>query len=54
MAAIRQAKTKNQSKRTVRYEKGQKIRGMLLLDTTPTRSRRNRENFVNILITATL
>lgn len=54
MAATRQPKAKKHSKRTVRYEKGQKIQGILLLDKTPTRSRRNRETCLNISMTCTL
>ena len=54
MAATRQAQSKKRSKRTVRYEKGQKIRGVLLLDKIPTRQRRNKETFVNISMTCTL
>ncbi len=54
MAATRQTKARKTTKQTIRYEKGQKIRSLLLLDKTPTRSRRHRENFVNISMTCTL
>ena len=54
MAATRKRKAAKRSKRTVRYEKGQKIQGLLLLDKTPTRSTRNRQTVLNISMTCTL
>ena len=52
--AKHQAKSKKRSNRTVKYEKGQKVQRLLLLDRTPTRSKRNRETVWNISMTCTL
>lgn len=49
MAATRRTKTKKPTKRTVRYEKGQKIQGFLLLDKTPTRSPAKSRKFCEYL-----
>jgi hypothetical protein len=54
MAKPHTSKAKNRTTRTVRYEKGQKIKGFLFLNKTPTRSERNKETVLNISMTCTL
>jgi hypothetical protein len=50
--ARRQAK--NRSNKTVKYEKGHRVQRFLLLDKTPSRSKRNRQTLLNISMTCTL
>lgn len=52
--AKRQTNKKTRSGRTVKYEKGHKVQRLLLLDKTPTRSKRNRQTVLNISMSCVL
>jgi hypothetical protein len=52
--AKRQTKKPARSQKTVRYEKGHKVQRLLLLERTPSRSKRDRQTCWNISMTCTL
>lgn len=52
--AKHQTKKSPRSHKTVKYEKGHKVQRLLLLERTPSRSRRDRQTSWNISMTCTL
>lgn len=52
--ARRQTKKTTRSQKTVKYEKGHKVQRLLLLERTPSRSKRDQQTCWNISMTCTL